>query len=331
MSDVSQGAGWWMASDHKWYPPDLLPGHLRVPAQVSQVSAEQAPGTPDADSYWHASRGPQLATAPPIPSTFFGSQGSDHTPSDSRARRRLLLAGLGVIAAVVILAVGLVVVLGESHGGLSGKTAKQVLAVTVAAAEAQGSVHLATTNTSGPPGSGTYDVNRSDGRQTVTNGAQGNADFLAVPGHAYVKGDATFLQNGLGAPASDASLYAGKWISFTPSDPGYQQIAAADTLASAIGESTPTGALTLLPTRTVDGQTVEGVSGGLPHDISQGGAKGSQVLYVSTTAPYLPVEVVTSGSLDGHSGTTVVTFSRWGESVYVAAPIGAIPISSISS
>ena len=116
-----------------------------------------------------------------------------------------------------------------------------------------------------------------------------------------------------------------------PTDPGYQQVVDGDTLSSALTESTPTGAFTLTPTRTLDGETVEGVSGGLLRNVSQGGAKKSQVLYVSTTAPYLPVEVVTSGSLDGQSGTTVVTFSRWGESVSVVAPSGATPISSISS
>src|ERR1700722_7099921 len=26
MSDVSQGSGWWLASDGKWYPPEALPG-----------------------------------------------------------------------------------------------------------------------------------------------------------------------------------------------------------------------------------------------------------------------------------------------------------------
>lgn len=26
MSDVSQGPGWWQASDDKWYPPDQVPG-----------------------------------------------------------------------------------------------------------------------------------------------------------------------------------------------------------------------------------------------------------------------------------------------------------------
>ena len=33
MSDVSQGPGWWLASDGKWYPPELAPGAQPVPTQ----------------------------------------------------------------------------------------------------------------------------------------------------------------------------------------------------------------------------------------------------------------------------------------------------------
>jgi len=32
MSDVSQGAGWWIASDGKWYPPHLHPSVSQFPA-----------------------------------------------------------------------------------------------------------------------------------------------------------------------------------------------------------------------------------------------------------------------------------------------------------
>jgi uncharacterized RDD family membrane protein YckC len=31
MSDVSQGPGWWMASDHKWYPPEAHAGYQPAP------------------------------------------------------------------------------------------------------------------------------------------------------------------------------------------------------------------------------------------------------------------------------------------------------------
>ncbi len=30
MSDVSQGPGWWLASDGRWYPPDQVPGYTPV-------------------------------------------------------------------------------------------------------------------------------------------------------------------------------------------------------------------------------------------------------------------------------------------------------------
>ena len=40
MSDVSGGPGWWLASDHKWYPPHL---HPSVEAKQSELS-QQTPG-----------------------------------------------------------------------------------------------------------------------------------------------------------------------------------------------------------------------------------------------------------------------------------------------
>ena len=334
MSDVAQGPGWWMASDHKWYPPELHPDRAPVTAAAPQGSSHALYTTSDAapTPYWNETKAAQgqgpagVATT----ATFFGTQGTEPKPSSpGRNRRRLVVGAVGVGVAV-ILAVGLVVVLGGGNGGLSGKTANQVLATTVAAAMAKGSVHLTTTNSKGATGGGTYDIGLSQGQQTVYDGGQGNAEILVLPGHAYVKGDGPFLQNSFGLSASSASQYAGKWISFVPSDPGYQQIVAGDTLSSALIESTPTGTLTLTPARTLDGRAVVGLSGGLPRDDLQSGAKGTQVLYVSKAAPYLPVEVVTSGSLDGQSGTTTVTYSLWGESLSIAAPAGATPASSIS-
>jgi hypothetical protein len=31
MSDTSQGPGWWLASDGRWYPPETHPGHEPEP------------------------------------------------------------------------------------------------------------------------------------------------------------------------------------------------------------------------------------------------------------------------------------------------------------
>ena len=37
MSDTSLGAGWWQASDGKWYPPEAVPGNRPPPPSVAQV------------------------------------------------------------------------------------------------------------------------------------------------------------------------------------------------------------------------------------------------------------------------------------------------------
>lgn len=53
MSDVSRGAGWWQASDGKWYPPEVHPGYRSPvpPAQFppSSPSRQWAP-SPDPTS-----------------------------------------------------------------------------------------------------------------------------------------------------------------------------------------------------------------------------------------------------------------------------------------
>lgn len=38
MSDVSQGAGWWLASDGRWYPPQSHPAQVALPT-VTQTAA----------------------------------------------------------------------------------------------------------------------------------------------------------------------------------------------------------------------------------------------------------------------------------------------------
>lgn len=52
MSDVSQGPGWWLASDGKWYPPHTAP-QATVPPDASGAYPQYAAGTaaPDTTAY----------------------------------------------------------------------------------------------------------------------------------------------------------------------------------------------------------------------------------------------------------------------------------------
>jgi hypothetical protein len=215
---------------------------------------------------------------------------------------------------------------------LVGKSASQVVSISMAAATAKGSVHLVSTDTgAGGPGESTYDIGRNEGKQTVSGAATGTSSLVLVSGVAYVQGDATFLENAFGFPASAAATYAGTWISFQSTDTGYEQIVDGDTLVSALADSTPNGALALKGTSVIDHKTVLAVSGGLPPDVSGTGVTGSVVLYVSTTAPFLPVELVEQATLSGKSGTTTVLFSNWGEDVLALAPTNATPISALTA
>lgn len=43
MSDASQGPGWWLASDGKWYPPQVPPAAFAPPVPPPQVPPQPAP------------------------------------------------------------------------------------------------------------------------------------------------------------------------------------------------------------------------------------------------------------------------------------------------
>jgi len=69
MSDTSQGPGWWLASDGKWYPPEQAPGYQR-PAPVPAASgAIPRPGTLPATGR-AAATGPGV---PQVPGTSTGT------------------------------------------------------------------------------------------------------------------------------------------------------------------------------------------------------------------------------------------------------------------
>jgi hypothetical protein len=342
MSDVSQGPGWWLASDNKWYPPELSPGWSQATDGPVPTADTQIQGVPEGQIPWNP--------APTVPRSHPGGSpdivwtGTDVNPSatsippdapgstsSGRSKRRPI-AALGTLVLVAILAVGLFAALGSgaSANGLAGKTASRILAMTLAAARREGSVHLSESDK--PTGGGTYDVGSNRGKQTIADGSEGNAALLVLPGIAYLKGDSAFLQDQLGLSISDASLYAQHWISFLPNDPAYdyQQLVQGDTLGSALSESVPSGHLTQTSERTIDGESVVGVSGSAGGSLPKG-AKESAVLYVSTAAPYLPVEFVETGAYEGRTGDSTLTFSNWGEPISVAAPGHVTPESAISS
>lgn len=70
MSDTSQGPGWWLASDGKWYPPELWTGPPGTGPAAAQTStqANQWPST----SYGGAQPSSVYPTAAPGPAPYPG-------------------------------------------------------------------------------------------------------------------------------------------------------------------------------------------------------------------------------------------------------------------
>lgn len=89
MSDQSQGPGWWMASDGKWYPPHAGYRAPDAPAPVLRPPTE-------AERAQAASVQPPPAPAP---------TGSEPAADDSSSNRGLLTLAALIVAAVVIYAV----------------------------------------------------------------------------------------------------------------------------------------------------------------------------------------------------------------------------------
>ena len=73
MSDVSQGVGWWIASDGKWYPPELHPSQREVPVVSPPTTPEASPGTsvgPETSTPWPSAIPSSPASVDPGPSRY---------------------------------------------------------------------------------------------------------------------------------------------------------------------------------------------------------------------------------------------------------------------
>lgn len=86
MSDRPQGPGWWQASDLKWYPPEQHANYVAPPS--SPATPTPSPGTTSGNAM----------TPPP-------QWGPPHR-GPSRRKVWLVVAGVGVLIAVIVVGVG---------------------------------------------------------------------------------------------------------------------------------------------------------------------------------------------------------------------------------
>lgn len=165
-------------------------------------------------------------------------------------------------------------------------------------------------------------VGRVEGRQVIeADGA--HAQVILIHRTAYIEGDAKAVVTYFGFRGPNAKKLAGKWISLTPTDSGYRNVASAVTLKSDFQQVALKGPFEKSRPVTVDGKKVIPIRGVMKD--APRGATIPVVLEVTASGAVLPVALRASG--DGIKES--VSWNDWGHAVILTAPHDATPISSL--
>lgn len=263
-------------------------------------------------------------------------------PGSGGARRpgRTAVISASVGLAVVILvgvAVTLIVTSGPGPTAISPNARHLVRAALTATIDA-GSFHYVSRFTSqGVTQTTVGDAGASAGRQVITIGPD-TFTVLVSGASCFFQGNERQMVEQLGLPVAVASAHAGQWISLAPDDPPYQSVYVAVRTRSALNSNIAFVPHQEVGTSTRSGYHVLGIRGPMSNQIVNGQtqkAKGTAILYLTTSHPHLPVEYTENGTITvgGQSakGKLEMTFSRWGEAVTVNAPQGAVSYSSLGA
>jgi hypothetical protein len=227
-------------------------------------------------------------------------------------------------AALILLVV--VVAAGTALAAVAGVSAKALRASIINTGKAQRSVHYVTTQAVGNSlASYTGDVEAADGIQHVTlklGKKTAHFTIVVIDQTVYLQADDLGLQVQLGLTKTQASTYAGQWISIPKGDKFYAGEAAFVTLGSVMRIITPHGRLAAFKVKHhgIRMVGVRGISG-------TGKKKEVQVLLAPAHGKRLPLEEdeLTPGA--AYISHTVL--SKWNESVQVQAPASSTPIATV--
>jgi hypothetical protein len=217
---------------------------------------------------------------------------------------------------------------GPSAGALGGKSAAKVLALARAAAQKEGSFHfIDQTGTGSNALILTGDIGPNGGQEQL-NGPNGELQVRLVGTTVYVKASVLILESALKLTASVATANAGKWIGLVRTDAPYETAAQAMEPEHELAGYIPAGDAKTGSVTTLSGHDVLAVSGTAP---AAAAAHAVATLYVSTTAPFVPVGGTLNGTGAQSNESDAVAFTAWGEAVHTSVPAGSLPYSLLVS
>jgi hypothetical protein len=223
---------------------------------------------------------------------------------------------------------------GPSEGALAGKSATAILSLSVSAYHRQKSVSFVTKTVAGK--ASTVQVGATSDKAASESVSSSNVPVLQavlVDGSVYLRAGTQFLEQQLSLSTAQASAHAGQWISFQKGDPGFssisQSLSAGEAIVSFVPEEPK---LRVAGATTFQGQSAVAVTGS-PTSSSGAGTVATVTMFVSTTAPYLPLGATVQ--VNQNTGQNVEriasVYGKYNERVDPKAPTGAIPITSLTS
>ena len=233
---------------------------------------------------------------------------------------RLAVAGLWATA-VLIATVG-VASASSGRTPILSMTPSQILATSLAAARSQKSATATEIQHEG----GTKATQKADsfqqgGEQVLGSSTGAAADIRLLKGVVYLKDNAQGIKMMFGV--SDAK-WANKWIKVTSKSSAFAPLSSGITFPSLLSQLPPTGKLTKSKVESVGGHQVIAISG-KPNQAS-GPVSGTEIFYVSTVAPYLPIEMTGNVTAQGHKLTLTISMSNWKRTFSIATPNSSTPI-----
>jgi hypothetical protein len=173
------------------------------------------------------------------------------------------------------------------------------------------------------------DTGVKSGTQTLTlkeGSTLEHMTVVSVGSTGYVNGNPTALKDVMGLSAATAKKYAGKWVSFDPTNQQYSELVAGLLDSQVAGELKMNGPFHYGATKTIDGKSAIAVVGSVSDN---SGNTVSGTLWVPASGPPLPIEQTTGTSSKGAIAGTV-TFTKWGQKVAQKAPAHAIAASKLA-
>jgi hypothetical protein len=235
-----------------------------------------------------------------------------------------------VLAAALVASLGLSACGGGSGislpGALNGKSASTIAKLAMKAGDNASSVHqVITSDVSYTLGRQYGDATHSEGveydyQNTMGDPAYGRA--LVVDGQTFVNDSATMITTQFGIEDYSA---ANQWLKVPTSDVNYASVHDGVLLPSVVAAVFPLGTLKIVGVQTFDGHKVVALKGS-PNP-AQTGAKGYQIVYVSTSKPYLPYGSKGRIDYNGQVSTFKTVFSHWNEKVTLTVPAKSSSIS----